>query len=68
MDLLETNDEHRAIVLGEDRRLDLDHVIRPDREEEPVERGVMQLAEGHTVAYYRLAFRVTVWRDVGRIE
>ena len=68
MDLLQAHDKHRAVVLGEDRRLDLDHVVGPDREEEAVERGVVQLAQRDTVAYYRLAFRVAVWRDVGRVE
>ena len=68
MYLLQAHDKHRAVVLGEDRRLDLDHVVRTDREEEAVERGVVQLAERHAVAHYRLALGVAVRRDVGRIE
>ena len=68
MYLLQAHDEHWAVVLGEDRRLDLDYVVRTDGEEEAVERGVVQLAQRHAVAYYWLAFRVAVWRDVGSIE
>jgi len=68
MYLLQAHDKHRSVVLGEDRRLDLDHIVWTDREEEAVERGVVQLAQRHTVTYYRLAFRVAVRRDVGRIE
>jgi hypothetical protein len=68
MYLLQAHDKHWAVVLGEDRRLDLDYVVRTDGEEEAVERGVVQLAQRHTVAHYRLAFRVAVWRDVRCIE
>ena len=68
MYLLQANDKHRAVVLGENRRLDLDQLVRTDGEEEAVERGVVQLAQRHAVAYYWLAFRVAVWRDVGGVE
>ena len=50
VDLLQADDEHRSVVLVEDRLLDLDHVVRSDREEESVERSVMQLAERHESA------------------
>jgi hypothetical protein len=66
--LLQTHEKHWAVVLGQDRRLDFDDVVRPNREEEAVEGGVVKFAECHAIAYYRLAFRVAVWRDVGRIE
>jgi hypothetical protein len=66
--LLQAHEKHRAVVFRQDRRLDLDHVVRTDREEEAVERCVVQLAQRHTVTDYRLAFGVAVWRYVGRIE
>jgi hypothetical protein len=34
VDLLEANDEHRAVVFEQDARSDLDPIVGPDREEE----------------------------------
>jgi len=68
VDLLEADDEHWTVVLGQDRRLDLDHVIGPDREEEAVEGGVMKLAERYAVADDRVALRMAVGRDVGGVQ
>jgi hypothetical protein len=66
--LLQTHEKHWPIVLGEDRRLDLDDVVRPNREEEAIEGGVVKFAECHAIAYYRLTFGVAIRRDVGGIE
>ena len=45
MDLLQPRDEHRAVRFPEDRRSHLNDVVGPDGEEEPIERGVMELAQ-----------------------
>src|SRR3990172_10096787 len=68
VDLLEAHDEHRAVRLGEDGWADLDDVVGPDGEEEAIEGGVMELAQGDAVADQRLALGVAVGRDVGRAQ
>ncbi len=68
VDLLEAHDEHRAVRFGEDGRADLDDVVGSDGEEEPIERGVVELAQGDAVADHRLALGVAVWRDVRRVQ
>jgi hypothetical protein len=45
VDLLEADDEHRPVMLFEDRPPDLNDIVRADREEESIERGVVELAE-----------------------
>ena len=50
VDLLEADDEHRAVRLQDERGPHLDDVVRPEGEEEPIEGGVMQLAQGDAVA------------------
>src|SRR3954463_2481757 len=68
VDLLQSDDEHRAIGLGENRGAHFDRVVGPNREEEPIERGVVQLAERETVANDRLALELAVRGDVRSIE
>ena len=65
---MEAHHEHRAVRLAEDRRADLDDVVRSDGEEEPIERGVMELAQRDAVADDRLTLGVAVGRDVRRVE
>ena len=68
VNLLQPHDEHRAVRFPQDRRPHLDDVVGPNGEEEPIERGVMQLAEGDAVADDRLALGVAVGRDVRRVQ
>jgi hypothetical protein len=68
MDLLETDDEHRSIGFREDGRTDFDHVIRSNGEEETIERGVMQLAEGDAITHDWLAPEIAVRRDMRSVE
>ena len=68
VDLLQPNDEHRTIRFGEDGRANLDDVVRPDGEEEAIECGVVELAQGDAVADHRLALGVAIGRDVGRVQ
>jgi hypothetical protein len=44
VNLLEPHDEHRAVRFAQDGCANLDDVVGPDGEEEPIERGVMELA------------------------
>ena len=45
VDLVEADDEHRAVRLSEEGRADLDDAVRADGEEESIERGVMLARE-----------------------
>jgi hypothetical protein len=42
--LLQTDQQHRPVVLFQNRLPDLDRVVGPNRQEEAVERGVVELA------------------------
>jgi hypothetical protein len=68
VDLLEAHHEHRAVRFPQDGRAHLDDVVGPNGEEEPIERGVMQLAQGDAVADDRLALDIAVGRDVRRVQ
>ena len=68
VDLLEPHDEHRTVRFLEDGRPHLDDVVGPDGEKEPIERGVMQLAQRDAVADDRLALGVAVGRDVRCVQ
>jgi hypothetical protein len=46
VNLLQANNEHWAVRLIEDRGSDFDNIVRTDGEEESVEGGVMELAQG----------------------
>ena len=68
VDLLKPDDEHGAVRFGEDRRTDLDDVVGSNGEEEAIERGVMELAQGDAVADDRVALGVALGRDVGCVQ
>ncbi len=68
VDLLQSDHEHGAIRFQEDGRPHLDDVVGPNGEEEPIERGVMQLAQRDAVADDRLALGVAVERDVRCVQ
>ena len=63
MDLLQPDHEHRAVRFAQDGRPHLDDVVRPDGEEEPIKRGVMELAQGDAVPDDRLAEATPAERD-----
>ena len=55
---LKANYKHRPVRLSQDRRRShLDRVVRTDCEEEPVERGVVKLAQSDAVAHDRVRVR-----------
>lgn len=68
VDLLEANHEHRTVNFAQDGRPDLDHVVGPDREEPPIERGVVKLAECDAVRDDWVSFINSVRDDVRRVE
>ena len=68
MDALQSDDEHRPVGLREDRVTNLDPIVRPHREEEPIEGRVVQLAQREAVRDRRSAVRVGVRCDVRCIE
>lgn len=68
MNLLKADDEHRAIRFPKDGFTYLDHIVGPDRKEEPIERRVMQLAECYAIAHNWLALEIAVRGYVRRVE
>jgi hypothetical protein len=60
--------EHRPILLPKNVPTDLDNEIGTNTEDVPIERGMVELAEGKTVGNGRFAQRVAVRQDVGGIE
>lgn len=65
---LQAMQEHRSVLLLEDGAPHLDHVIWANREEVPIERGVVELAQRQPVRNERLALRQGVPRDMGSVE
>ncbi len=68
VDLLEPDREHRAVRFLEYGWAHLDDVVGPNGEEEPIERGVMQLAERDAIRDQRLALGVAVRGDLRCVE
>lgn len=68
MYLLQADDEHRAVSLLQNRRFHVHDIVRSNREEEAVERGVVQSAQRDAVAHNRLSFEIAVRRNVSCIE
>src|SRR5689334_9016726 len=68
MDLLEANDQHRAVGLREDGWTDLDPIVGPHSEEESVESCMVEFAQGQTIRNNRASLLISVRGDVSRIE
>ncbi len=66
VDLLEPHDEHGTVRFAEEGRADLDDVVGPDGEEEPIERGMVELAQRDAVADHRLALGIAVAAMIDR--
>jgi len=60
--------KHRPVILLEYVPAHIHHIVRPDPDEEVVECGVMELAQGNAVLNHGIAIRFTVRDDVGGIE
>ena len=65
---LQAVNQHRPILLLEDVAPDLDDSVRADANEQPVECGVMELAERKSVRYPRVSSWFAVGHDVGGVE
>ena len=65
---LQAVNQHWPILLLEDVTTDLDDSVRADANEQPVECGVVELAERKSVRYPRVSAWFTVGHDVGGIE
>lgn len=60
--------EHRAVLLLEDVVPDLDHQVRPDAEDVPIEGGVVDLAQRNPIGDHRVAVRMPIREDVRGLE
>ena len=65
---LQAVNQHRPILLLEDVTTDLDDSVRAHANEQPVECGVVELAERKSVRYPRVSAWFTVGHDVGGVE
>ena len=68
MESLEPMDQHRAVRFVEDIAAHLDNTVRPDADQVPVERCVVELAQGNPVGHHRRAERVRIGHDVRGFE
>ena len=68
VDLLQTDDQHWAVVFLEDRWPNLDDVVRSHGKEEAIEGSVVELAQREAVADDRLALGIAVGGDVRGVE
>ncbi len=60
--------EHRSVGLPEDVLAYLDDEIWPNADDVVVESGMMQLAQREAIGDDRLATRLSIGDDVGRVE
>ena len=65
---LQAVNQHRPILLLEDVAPNLDDPVRADANEQPIECGVMELAQRKSVRYSRVSSRFAVGHDVGGVE
>jgi len=65
---LQAVQKHRSINLHEHILPNFNLIVRRHSEDMCVEGGVMQFAEGYSIWYGRHAPRVTIGKDVGRVE
>jgi hypothetical protein len=65
---LEPVQEHRAVDLLEDVRTDLQDQVGTDSDDVRVERRVVELAQRQTIGHDRLAQRVPIGQNVGRVK
>ena len=65
---LQAVNQHWPILLLEDVTTDLDDSVRADANEQPVECGVVELAERKSVRYPRVSAWFTVGHNVGGVE
>ena len=64
VEALKPMDQHRSIGFLQDVTPNFNHEVRPDTDEIPVERSVMQTAQGSTIADCGHAQRISVGHDV----
>jgi hypothetical protein len=60
--------QHGAILLPEDVQANLDHEVGPDAEDVSVKGGMVKRAECQPIGDDRFALRVTVGKNVGRLQ